>query len=155
MKSRRRIGFDELSFLNRQLASMARLDLPFPEGLRNLSREVDGREFRLLVDEMLADLEEGQSLSDALSRHRGVFSDLYLGIIEAGEESGDLASALEGLANYSESMLFLRQRIRASLAYPMVASLLCVGLVYFLFTSISILPESCFNFFIRIFLKVQ
>jgi len=131
-----RIGSDELSFFNRQLASMARLDLPFPDGLRNLSEEVDGHEFHGLVTAVLEDLEEGQSLSEALGRHRKVFSDLYVAIVRAGEESGDLAGALDSLANYSESMLFLKQRVRAALAYPTVALCITGGLMYFLLTSI-------------------
>ena len=132
----RRIGYDELSFLNRQLASMARLDLPFPEGLRSLSEEVDGHEFHSLITVVLADLEEGQSLSDSLGNHPEVFSDLYIGIVRAGEESGDLAGALDSLANYSESMLLLKQRVRAALTYPTVALCITGGLMYFLLSSI-------------------
>lgn len=132
----RRVGHDELGFFNRQLASMARLDLPFPEGLRSLSEEVDGHEFHKLITNVLADLEEGQSLSDALGRHPEVFSDLYVGIVRAGEESGDLAAALDSLANYSESMLFLRQRVRAALTYPTVAICVTGGMMYFLLTAI-------------------
>ena len=95
MPRSRRIGHDELTFLNRQLASMARLDLPFPDGLRALAREVEGNDFRRLIEEVLADLEEGQTLSEALSRHDHIFSNLYLGIVEAGESSGDLGAALD------------------------------------------------------------
>jgi type IV pilus assembly protein PilC len=135
----RRIGFDELTFFNRQLASMARLDLSFPDGLKKLSEEVEGTEFRALVLTVHEDLEEGQSLSDALSRHHDVFSELYLGIVRAGEEGGDLASALEGLANYSESMLFLKQRIRAALTYPTVAIGITGAIMYFLL--VGILPK--------------
>jgi len=131
-----RLGHDELSFFNRQLASMARLDLPFPEGLRSLAEEVDGHDFHKLVTVVLGDLEEGQSLSDALRSHPAVFSDLYLGIVRAGEESGDLAAALDSLANYSESMLFLKQRVRAALTYPTLAIFITCGLMYFLLTAI-------------------
>jgi type IV pilus assembly protein PilC len=133
---RRRIGFDELTFLNRQLASMARLNLPFTEGLRALAEEVDARDFRALIREVLAELEEGKPLSAALRKRGDVFSDLYVGIVEAGEESGDLGSALEGLADYSESMLFLRQRVRASLAYPSLACGVALAMIVYLFTGL-------------------
>jgi type IV pilus assembly protein PilC len=131
-----RVGLDELTFLNRQLASMARLDLPFPQGLKALAEEVEGREFQKLIQEVLADLEEGKLLSEALARQSGVFSDLYLGIVRAGEECGDLAAGLDGLANYSESMLFLQQRVRATLAYPTVALVVALGMIGFVFSSI-------------------
>ena len=130
------IAPDELAFFHRQLASMARLDLPFSPGLRTLAKEVEGTRFRAVIDDVLEDLEEGKRLSDALARRNDVFSDLYLGIVRAGEESGDLASALDGLANYSESMLFLRQRVKAALAYPTVALLITLGLVFFVFSTI-------------------
>ncbi|MHC4469500.1 MAG: type II secretion system F family protein [Planctomycetota bacterium] len=131
-----RIGLDELTFFNRQLASMARLDLPFPQGLRALSNEIEGKEFKVLVQKIVSDLEEGLTLSESLTQHGGVFDDLYLGIVRAGEESGDLAGGLEGLANYSESMLFLRQRVRATLAYPTVALILAMGMISFIFSSL-------------------
>ena len=131
-----RIGLDELTFFNRQLASMARLDLPFPQGLRALAQEVEGREFQSLVAEVVVDLEEGKPLSEALSRHEDVFTDLYLGIVRAGEEGGDLAAGLEGLANYSESMLFLKQRVRSTLAYPTVALVVSLGMIGFVFSTL-------------------
>ena len=134
-----RIGYDELRFFNRQLASMARLDLPLPDGLKTLSEEVESPVFQGLVTEVHGDLSQGLSLSDALARHTDVFSELYLGIVRAGEEAGDLASALEGLANYSESMLFLRHRVRAALAYPIFAIMLTGTITYFMF--ITLVPK--------------
>lgn len=132
----RRLGYDELTFLHRQLASMARLNLPFVQGLGPLAEETEHRDFGRLVRAMLADLEEGKTLSQALAARKGVFSDLYVGVVQAGERSGDLASALEGLANYSESMLFLRQRVRATLAYPTVALAISLGMIAFVFSTL-------------------
>ena len=133
---RKSIGFDELSFFNRQLASMARLDLPFAEGLKSLAQEVDGAEFRRMIRGLLEDLEEGHRLSEALEKQDHAFSDLYIGVVRAGEKGGDLAAALEGLANYSESMLYLRQRLRSTMAYPTVALIASLGMIMFIFTAL-------------------
>ena len=73
-----RLRPDELQFLNRQLASMARLNMPIAKGLRILARDVQSEDFKALVQSVQQDLDEGLSLPDALAKYPETFSSLQL-----------------------------------------------------------------------------
>src|SRR5947207_5819351 len=86
-----RITPEQLIFFNRQLASMARLNMPIAKGLRILAREIDDPEFKLLIEVIQRDLDEGITLQDALSTHPTTFSNLYIEILNAAETTSNLA----------------------------------------------------------------
>src|SRR5437763_5336673 len=86
-----RIKPDQILFFNRQLASMARLNMPLAKGLRILAREVDDPEFKGLLEAIQRDLDAGVPLQNALMKHPETFSTLYVEILKAGETTGNLA----------------------------------------------------------------
>src|SRR5256885_1470249 len=107
-----RISPDQLLFFNRQLASMARLNMPLAKGLRILAREVDDPEFKGLLETIQRDLDEGVPLQNALMKHPDTFSTLYVEILKAGETTGNLAVILDELTASNESMIRTKNRIR-------------------------------------------
>lgn len=114
-----KISMDEFVFLHRQLASMGRLKIPIPDGLRALAQDVDAPELRGLIQELERDLSNGARLSQAIRKFPRVFPDLYLGLIEAAEAAGNLPQVLESLGQYSFSTFVARQRVKAALYYPL------------------------------------
>src|SRR3954447_3409188 len=126
-----RISADQLLFFNRQLASMARLNMPLAKGLRILAREVDDPEFKGLLESIQRDLDEGVPLQNALMKHPETFSTLYVEILRAGETTGNLAVILDELTQYSEAMLRVKNRIREAILYPLV--IMCVVFGFTLF----------------------
>src|SRR5262245_9225998 len=108
---------------------MARLNMPIAKGLRILAREIDDPEFKLLVEEIQRDLDEGVTLQDALSKHPETFSNLYIEILKAGETTGNLAVILDELTSHSEAMLRVKIRIREALMYPAVITTVITGFV--------------------------
>lgn len=126
-----RISPEQLIFFNRQLASMARLNMPIAKGLRILAREIDDPDFKLLIEEIQRDLDEGVPLQDALSKHPETFSTLYVEILKAGETTGNLAVILDELTSHSEAMLRVKSRIREAIMYPAVISTVIVSFVLF------------------------
>ena len=126
-----RIGADQLLFFNRQLASMARLNMPLAKGLRILAREVDDPEFKGLLEAIQRDLDEGVPLQNALMKHPETFSTLYVEILKAGETTGNLAVILDELTQYSEAMLRVKNRIREAILYPLVILFVVVGFTLF------------------------
>lgn len=113
------ISGEQVLFLNRQIASMARLNMPLSKGLKILAREVTDPNFSQLIDKVRSDLDEGSTLFDALSKYPDSFSKVYLEILKTGETTGNLAVILDELANYSETMLRVRDKIGDSLTYPL------------------------------------
>jgi len=121
-RSRIRLKPDDVQFFNRQLASMARLNMPISKGLRILARDVEDPAFRQLVESVQMDLDEGLSLQEALAKHPETFSQLHLEVIKAGESTGNLAVILEELNAHSEAMQRIKSRIIEAVTYPAVIS---------------------------------
>jgi type IV pilus assembly protein PilC len=134
-----RISPDQLLFFNRQLASMARLNMPLAKGLRILAREVDDPQFKGLLESVQRDLDEGVPLQNALMKHPETFSTLYVEILKAGETTGNLAVILDELTSYNETMIRIKNRIREAILYPLV--ILCVVFFFTLFFLIVVAPE--------------
>jgi type IV pilus assembly protein PilC len=126
-----RISPEQLIFFNRQLASMARLNMPIAKGLRILAREVDDAAFKALIEDIQHDLDEGLPLQEALAKHPETFSNLYIEILKAGESTGNLAVILDELTAHSESMLRVKNRIREAVLYPVVISVVIASFVIF------------------------
>lgn len=129
---------EEFLFFNRQLASLCRLDVPIAEGLEALSGEVKTRDLGSLVDQVLREVTDGTRLSAAVRKFPRVFPDLYVGLIEAGEEAGSLPRVLESLGDYSLSTFSVRRKMQTAFVYPLFVISL-VTLITILFTLV-ILP---------------
>jgi type IV pilus assembly protein PilC len=78
-----------------------------------------------VLAEVRHQVETGSNLKAAFEPHRKVFGDFFLGMIEAGESSGELAKALDMSAQYLEKRLEMRQKIRAAFVYPAVVGIIC------------------------------
>jgi len=131
--SGRRISLsqEEVQFFNRQLASMARLNMPIAKGLRILARDVESANFKALIESVQQDLDEGLTLQEALSKYPETFSDLQLQVIKAGETTGNLALILEELNAHSQSMKRIKGRVLEAITYPALIS--SVMFTFFLF----------------------
>jgi len=85
---------------------------------------------------VLAEIEHGSSLSEALARRPRAFAPLYVAMIRAGEAGGILDDVLERLASLLERDADLRKKLRAALAYPAVVLIAASALVLFLIARI-------------------
>jgi len=118
-------------FFNRQVASFARLGIPISKGLSILARDVDDAEFKLLIESVRQDLEEGRPLQDALARFPETFSALHVEVVRAGESTGNLAVILEELNAHATAMQRIKARILEAVFYPAVISTAIFGFVLF------------------------
>jgi type II secretory pathway component PulF len=126
-----RLRPEDVLFFNRQLASMARLNMPIAKGLRILAREVKDPAFKQLVEAVQHDLDEGRTLQEALAKHPESFSTLHLEIIRAGETTGNLSVILDELNAHTESMQRVKSRVVEAVTYPAVISTAIFGFVMF------------------------
>jgi type IV pilus assembly protein PilC len=81
---------------------------------------------------VLADVEHGASLGDAMARRPRAFAPLYVAMVRAGEAGGILDDVLERLATFLERDADLRKKVRSALAYPVVVVIAASGLSAFL-----------------------
>ena len=118
-KKKIKITPEQLIFFNNQLASIVKLDLSIPQGLRSLAKEVTDPQFKFLIEEIEKDLSQGVSLIEALKKFPNAFPPLYIEILKAGESTGNLATVLYQVSKYSETMHRIQNRIRDAISYPL------------------------------------
>jgi len=108
-----------------KFACMYSAGLSLVRCLETLEEQAGSQALKNVIADVRHRVETGSSLHSAFSPHRKVFGDFFLGMIEAGESSGELAQALDMSARYLEKRLELRQKTRAAFVYPMVVGVVC------------------------------
>jgi len=119
------IKFDDIVSLTRQLSTMITAGLPLASALNILVR--DGKvEVTRLMAVILQDVEGGHSFADALSKHKKVFSRLYIQLVKAGETGGVLDTVLERLADNMEKEKEFKAKTKGALIYPVIVMIAMV-----------------------------
>jgi type IV pilus assembly protein PilC len=108
----------EFVIFSRQMAVMVEAKVPLLSALQGIIEQTENPYFAGILSAVLADVDEGKSFSEALRRHAGVFSDLYINMVQSGEISGNLQQSLESLADNIEKNYILTQKIKGVLYYP-------------------------------------
>ena len=90
------------------------------EGLQDIESQLTKQKLKRVVAAVRRDIESGESLSTALSRHPKVFGDLYVNIVRAGEATGKIDQALDDLVAQLEWQAELNSRIREVATYPVL-----------------------------------
>ncbi len=113
-----RVKPDDLIFFTRQLHTVVRSGVPLIAGLRALKVQTNNRTLRQAAKEISRDIEAGQSFSDALSRHRKIFSEVYVSMVRAGETGGTLEEVLLRLAEVLEFQMKTKEAMKSAMRYP-------------------------------------
>lgn len=125
---------EDLVVFSRQLATLVDAGIPLVSSLDTLHSQIEQRGLKSVVGQVRDDVEGGASFTEALAKHPQVFATLFISMVKAGEASGTLAEILDRLATYLEKSAALERKVRSSLVYPAVVSLMA-----FLITSVLIL----------------
>ena len=129
-----RVRAQDISILTRQLATLLEAGTPLVSALDAIIEQTENHAVKKIISQVREEIKEGRSFADALDKHRKVFSDLYVNMIWAGEESGALEGVLLRLADFTENQILLKNRIRAALAYPIIMTIIGAGVMIFLLT---------------------
>lgn len=115
-----------------KFAGMYSAGLGILQCLETLERQSDNKAFKNVISDIRTNVETGSSLKASFEKHREIFSDFFIGMLEAGELGGKLAEALDMTAAYLEKQLALEQKVKAAFAYPVIVTAMCLGVVGFL-----------------------
>ena len=129
---RRVFSANALSVWTRQLAGLVSSGLPLERALASLSSEADREAERNLVARLRAEVNSGSTFAKALAEHPREFSTIYIAVIGAGEQSGQLAVVLEHLAQDLEDQQNLHAKLLGAALYPAIVSAVALGIVLFL-----------------------
>lgn len=119
----------DVALLTRQLATLSKAGLPLEEALLAVSQQTEKARVQAILLGVRGKVVEGHTLADGLGDFPRVFPEIYRATVSAGEQSGHLDAVLERLADYTESRDILRQRILGALLYPIVLTIMCLGIV--------------------------
>jgi type IV pilus assembly protein PilC len=108
----------DLTVLARQLATMVSSGLSLLRALYVLEEQTEAPKLARTIVAVRQDVETGFALSQAMSKHPGVFSDLFVSMVAAGEAGGNLEEVLERLAIQLEKDDHLRRTVRSAMVYP-------------------------------------
>lgn len=116
----------------RQLAGLVSAGLPLERALAALAEEADDVHLRNLLAGIRAEVNAGSALGRALGLHPREFGDVYVAVVSAGEQSGQLGTVLERLADELEAQLALRSKLVGAALYPAIVAGIAVCIVLFL-----------------------
>lgn len=134
-----RIRSKDKIIFSRQLSTLINAGLPLAQSLRNVSDQTTNKAFRVVVSEVIADVEAGVQFSAALEKHPKVFNNVYISLVAAGEVSGTLDAALLRLAAQQEKDAEILSKIRGAMAYPAIVVAVMVLVIGFMF--VKVLPQ--------------
>jgi len=126
----------DISRFTRQFATMIGAGLPMVQCLEILENQLDSPEFRKIANKVKESVQSGSTLSEALSKHKKVFDDLYVNMVEAGEIGGALDTILVRLALYREKADRLARKVKGALVYPIVVAVVAGGVTFAMLTFI-------------------
>ena len=118
----------------RQLSVMLTAGIALAQAMHSLLPKVGNKHFKRSMERMLADVENGYSLSQAMMRRPEFFSQFMIGSTRVGEHSGRLAETLDRCAAHYEKEYAYSLKLKQALIYPTVLLTCAGGLVMFIFT---------------------
>ncbi len=138
-RRKRKPKLQELATFTQQLSNLLKCGMPLTVALQSMTH-LESRGIPSDVSKDLKqDVMEGRSLSDAMSTQTDVFSDLYVNMVRAGEQSGALVEVLKRLASHYERFAEVQSKFVSALIYPAIVA--CVGVVIVIFFMTFMLPK--------------
>jgi len=129
----------DIAMFSRQLATMLAAGIPLVQAFEIVGVGHEKPSMQKLILDIKADIESGTSLHEALAKHPLYFDDLYVNLVEAGEQAGALENLLDKVATYKEKTEALKKKIKKALFYP--AAVLAVAVIVTLILLIFVIPQ--------------
>lgn len=126
---------DKIVF-TRQLATLIGAGLPLSQSLHTVLEQTQNKRLQGVVEDIIASVEGGKSLSESFSKHPEVFDKVFLALIAAGEVSGTLDDSLIRIAAQQEKDAATMSKIRGALTYPIIVLFVIFGVMVFMLLTV-------------------
>ncbi len=124
----------ELMIVTKQLASMLASGLPLDEALNIIAEQAESKKMGEILYDIKLSVESGASISQAMKKHKEVFPPMYINMVHAGEQTGNLDGVLKRLSDMMEKHLALKRKIKGALIYPTMVTIVAVGVIALILT---------------------
>jgi len=122
-----KVSTAEMALFTKQFGTMLEAGLPLLDALNTQYRQTKNRLLKNAIRDIARDVEGGYTLAESMRKHKKVFSELYVNMVEAGEKGGALGEILARLAEYLEKMADIQRKIKGAMIYPIIV--ICVMIV--------------------------
>ncbi|HEX7080736.1 MAG TPA: type II secretion system F family protein [Gammaproteobacteria bacterium] len=129
----------DIAIFSRQMATMMTAGIPLVQSFDIIGVGHENPAMQKLILGIKADIEAGTSLAQALAKHPLHFDDLYVSLVEAGEQAGALETLLDKVATYKEKTEAIKKKIKKALFYP--AAVVVVAIVVTAILLIYVVPQ--------------
>ena len=129
-KQSTKVSPDEVVELMESLHLVIKSGLPLNEGLKDLAKESDNKRFKEMLLSIDDAVNNGQSLSNAFEKYKGVIGPIILNLIKIGEETGQLETTLKRSAEFLKRTIALKKKAKGALIYPSFALFAVLGAMF-------------------------
>src|SRR3989338_4775501 len=123
-----RISEYEKILFSRNLGAMLSAGLPLARALAVIERQTKNTKMSSVISQISSDVRRGETLHGALAKFPNVFPKLFVAMVRAGEEGGDLSASLQVISDQMERMYNLKKKIRGALIYPCIILIAIFGI---------------------------
>ena len=116
----------------KNLGLMMDAGLPVTRALSVMGKQAKGKAMKKLLSDIETDISHGQTLSESLNKHQRVFSPLFVSMVKAGEESGNVSGSLSIVSSQMEKTYLLAKKVRGAMIYPAVIIVVMIALAILL-----------------------
>src|SRR5690242_21181488 len=134
-----KVNAGDIAIFSRQLATMLAAGIPLVQAFEIVGNGNDKPAMQRLVLDIKQDVEGGTSLHEALAKHPLHFDDLFVNLVEAGEQAGALETLLDKIATYKEKTEALKKKVKKALFYP--AAVLVVAVIVTVILLVFVIPQ--------------
>ncbi len=138
-KSAGRVKPEDIAIFSRQLATMLGAGIPLVQAFEIIGAGHEKPAMQKLVLDIKSDVEGGTSLHEALAKHPLYFDDLFVNLVEAGEQAGALEGLLDKVATYKEKSEAVKKKVKKALFYP--AAVLVVAVIVTVILLVFVIPQ--------------
>src|SRR5271154_6859696 len=129
----------DIAVFSRQLATMMSSGIPMVQAFEIIGNGHEKPAMQKLVLDIKANIEGGSTLHESLAKFPLYFDDLFVNLVEAGEQAGALESLLDKIATYKEKPEALKKKIKKALFYPI--AVLAVAIIVTIILLIFVIPQ--------------
>ena len=139
MAKKRKPKLQELATFTTQLANLLNSGMPLTVALNSMTHLETKGIPAAVSRELKQEVTEGRALSDAMSRQPAIFTDLYVNMVRAGEQSGALVPVLRRMATHFQTFAEVQAKFKSAMIYPVMV--ICVGLLLVGFFMTVMMPK--------------
>ena len=129
----------EVSFISRQLASMSAAGLSLVRALYILQDQQENKKAKAVLLDIYEEVQKGKAFSDVLRSKPGVFPDMFVSMVAAGEASGTLDEMFTRLSDHFANSNKTANKVKSAMVYPVILFVLLIAVIILLF--VAVLPS--------------